>query len=108
MPALRSSGACKGKRADLTEISDEVSRTAAQLDEADFEMASGPDDTADLAQNGIVDEAAAEARPKAARLEQFDEDGMDDFIEDDLNDQRQIMSSERADAYEEEGAGVKL
>lgn len=56
------------------------------------------------------DDAAATATlkqaPQRRMVEQYDEDGMDDFIDDDLNDQQQIMSSARREAYDEEGAGV--
>jgi hypothetical protein len=44
--------------------------------------------------------------PKRRMAEQYDEDGMDDFIDDDLNDQQQIISASRTDAYDEEGTGV--
>jgi hypothetical protein len=54
-------------------------------------------------------DAPADARPKPPKrrmVEQYDEDGMDDFIDDDLNDQQQIRAASRTDAYDEEGTGV--
>lgn len=59
--------------------------------------------------SGDDDAAAGQAQAKQAKrrmVEQYDEDGMDDFIDDDLNDQSQIMAAARSDAYDEEGGGV--
>jgi transcription elongation factor SPT6 len=45
----------------------------------------------------------ARAKPrKPQRVEHYDEDGMEDFIEDDIGDQGAILDSERRDIYDEE------
>ncbi|CAJ1945658.1 unnamed protein product [Cylindrotheca closterium] len=60
----------------------------------------------DSGDDGAAATAAQSKQTKRRMVEQFDEDGMDDFIDDDLNDQSQIMASARSDAYDDEGAGV--
>lgn len=69
-----------------------VAKTEAELRKGLFD----DDDEDDADDNN---QAAAEStvqRKKApARVERYDEDGMDDFIDDDIGDQGQIMASER-------------
>jgi hypothetical protein len=50
--------------------------------------------------------AATVAKPRKNAPERYDEDGMDDFIDDDIGDQGQILASERRAAYDEEKGGV--
>ena len=58
---------------------------------------------------GEEEDMAARKKQKQRRMvERYDEDGMDDFIDDDIGDQGDIIASERRAAYEgaEGGAGV--
>jgi hypothetical protein len=50
--------------------------------------------------------AAAVAKPRKNAPERYDEHGMDDFIDDDIGDQGQILAAERRAAYDEEKGGV--
>jgi transcription elongation factor SPT6 len=50
--------------------------------------------------------AAAVAKPRKNVPERYDEDGMDDFIDDDIGDQGQILANDRRAAYDEEKGGV--
>jgi hypothetical protein len=53
------------------------------------------------------DGAAPAAKKPAQRVvERYDEDGMDDFIDDDIGDQGQLLASERQARYDEEHGGV--
>jgi hypothetical protein len=66
--------------------------------------------TAEELRKGLFDDEddANAARPAAAqerqqvRVERYDEDGMDDFIDDDIGDQGDILASERRGRYDEE------
>ena len=46
------------------------------------------------------------ARPKASRIEHYDEHGMDDFIDDDIGDQHDILASDRGKYVGEDGEGA--
>ena len=48
------------------------------------------------------DDAQNRRKKQSVRVEQFDEDGMDDFIDDDIGDQGEIMRSERRGLFDEE------
>jgi transcription elongation factor SPT6 len=74
-----------------------VAKTAEELRKGLF------DDDEDAAGGGG---GAASSRPaqdrQQVRVERYDEDGMDDFIEDDIGNQGEILASERRAGYEEE------
>jgi transcription elongation factor SPT6 len=70
-----------------------VARTEEDLRKGLFHDSDGEEETA-------LQKAANERR----RIEQYDEDGMDDFIDDDIGDQRDILASERPTyGYGDEG-----
>jgi transcription elongation factor SPT6 len=56
---------------------------------------SGEDDKVDDSKKKVSEQAPAPKARKAPRVEQYDEDGMDDFIEDDIGDQEIIRMSDR-------------
>jgi hypothetical protein len=65
--------------------------------------------TAEELRKGLFDdEDEVAARPpgtkerQQVRVERYDEDGMDDFIDDDIGDQGEILASERRGRYDEE------
>ncbi|KAL3925612.1 MAG: hypothetical protein SGILL_000286 [Bacillariaceae sp.] len=70
-----------------------VARTEEDLRKGLFRDSDGEEET---------DQARAAASDRR-RVEQYDEDGMDDFIDDDIGDQRDILASERPN-YGDEGA----
>jgi transcription elongation factor SPT6 len=76
-----------------------VAKTAEELRKGLF------DDDEDAA-GGSGAGGAATSRPaqdrQQVRVERYDEDGMDDFIEDDIGNQGEILASERRAGYEEE------
>ena len=56
--------------------------------------------------SGEEDErASAPSKPSKRIVERYDEDGMDDFIDDDIGDQDHILASERRGGYDDEGGG---
>lgn len=64
---------------------------------------SGEDDKIDDSKKKAANQAPAPKVRKAPRVEQYDEDGMDDFIEDDIGDQEIIrMSDRKGGAYDDE------
>jgi hypothetical protein len=83
-----------------------VAKTEAELQRGLF-YDSGDEDQQQQQQQQKKQEIHQKIKNKmASRVERFDEDGMDDFIDDDIGDQGQILASDRRGGYDEDNRDV--